>query len=53
MARPQIDYRDLDRPTINRRPTVTTHEGSTARKIDQDKDMDYLDIPAFLRRQAD
>lgn len=55
VARPQMDYRDLDRPTINRRPSVSPHEGSTARKLDQhqDKDMDYLDIPAFLRRQAD
>ena len=52
VARPQMDYRDLDRPTISRRPSVTTHEGSTARKVEQhqDKDMDYLDIPAFLRR---
>jgi len=51
----QPDYRGLDRPTINRRPSSTQIEGNTARKVDQqqDKDMDYLDIPAFLRRQAD
>jgi cell division protein FtsZ len=50
------DYRELDKPTISRRqPVAVSGEGSTARKLDQrqDADMDYLDIPAFLRRQAD
>ena len=48
------DYEVLDKPTINRRGAVMT-EGSAARKLDvkQDPDMDYLDIPAFLRRQVD
>jgi cell division protein FtsZ len=46
-----IDYGALDKPTITRRPTTE----ATARKLDlrQDADLDYLDIPAFLRRQAD
>ncbi|MGV6806636.1 MAG: cell division protein FtsZ [bacterium] len=48
------DYGKLDRPTVIRRQP---HSGgaATAQKLDQglDQDMDYLDIPAFLRRQAD
>jgi len=47
-----VDYKKLDRPTVMR--------GSNAQAAPQaspdtnnSKDMDYLDIPAFLRRQAD
>jgi hypothetical protein len=29
------------------------NEARAANKFDQDYDLDYLDIPAFLRRQAD
>ena len=48
-----IDYGLLDKPTINLRTTVS--DGSTARKMDvhADPEMDYLDVPAFLRKQAD
>ena len=47
----EIDYGALEKPTITRRPITET----TARRLDlrQDADLDYLDIPAFLRRQAD
>ncbi len=43
----EVDYGELERPTVMRqqqapRPPVNTAEA-----------MDYLDIPAFLRRQAD
>ncbi len=43
------DYSQLDRPT------VTRQAGNAAKKVDvaDRPDMDYLDIPAFLRRQAD
>ena len=55
-TRPEPDYRDMERPAITRRNPVSV-EGSTARKVEQqterDSDLDYLDIPAFLRRQAD
>ena len=56
-ARPAAatDYSDLDRPAITRRPSASAGDGNTARRIDQNQegDLDYLDIPAFLRRQAD
>ncbi|MGB5098141.1 MAG: cell division protein FtsZ [Porticoccaceae bacterium] len=47
----EIDYGALEKPTITRRPITE----ATARRLDlrQDADLDYLDIPAFLRRQAD
>ena len=47
----EIDYAALDKPAISRRP----HTEATARNLDlrRDADLDYLDIPAFLRRQAD
>ncbi|MGJ8687414.1 MAG: cell division protein FtsZ [Spongiibacteraceae bacterium] len=47
------DYRKLDRPTVMR-----NSQAAVARDLEMpapmaDKDMEYLDIPAFLRRQAD
>ncbi|CAH0993170.1 Cell division protein FtsZ [Sinobacterium norvegicum] len=52
------NYNELDRPTVMRKRTTdalspkaaAVPEPSTA---GADKDMEYLDIPAFLRRQAD
>ncbi len=53
-ARPDsaaVNYRDLDRPTVMRNQA---HAGAaTAAKLNPHDDLDYLDIPAFLRRQAD
>ena len=44
-----LDYHKLERPTVMRKqPTVATTK-ATAESAE--KDMDYLDIPAFLRRQ--
>lgn len=43
----KVDYRDFDRPTVMRQKTAN-EQGLAV-----DKDADYLDIPAFLRRQAD
>ena len=51
-----IDYGRLDQPTVNRRSAPTTNSGeATARKLDAqlDTETDYLDVPAFLRKQAD
>jgi len=48
------DYgNDLDRPTVFRqREAVVSHQSNLA--LDQDTDdMEWIDIPAFLRRQAD
>jgi cell division protein FtsZ len=48
---PAVNYRDLDRPTVMRNQA---HAGATsAAKMNPHDDLDYLDIPAFLRRQAD
>lgn len=47
---PMPDYRDMDRPTYMRNPSLAVG-GAAAEKVDTD--LDYLDIPAFLRRQAD
>ena len=45
-----VNYKDYDRPTVQRQ----SHAGTaTAAKLNPQDDMDYLDIPAFLRRQAD
>ena len=41
------DYSNLDRPTVLR--AAESHNMETAQGLDED----YLDIPAFLRRQAD
>ncbi|EMQ5441972.1 cell division protein FtsZ [Pseudomonas aeruginosa] len=49
-----VNYRDLDRPTVMRNQSHGS--AATAAKLnpqDDLDDLDYLDIPAFLRRQAD
>jgi cell division protein FtsZ len=43
------DYRELDRPTVLRNGASARQTGAAA----AEGNMDYLDIPAFLRRQAD
>jgi len=48
------NYDDLDKPTVMRqggqKENRETRFGAQSKK---DMDLDYLDIPAFLRRQAD
>ncbi|PLW70371.1 cell division protein FtsZ [Pseudohalioglobus lutimaris] len=44
------DYRDLDRPAVQRRQRAA---GGQAHAVASDADEEYFDIPAFLRRQAD
>ncbi|HBO6810407.1 cell division protein FtsZ [Pseudomonas aeruginosa] len=46
-----VNYRDLDRPTVMRNQSHGS--AATATKLNPQDDLDYLDIPAFLRRQAD
>jgi cell division protein FtsZ len=43
------DYSALDRPTIMRQ----SHAALSEKPMPEGKDMEYLDIPAFLRKQAD
>jgi cell division protein FtsZ len=47
-ANGEIDYGQLERPTVMRRKTVNEPQVKLP-----ETDLDYLDIPAFLRRQAD
>jgi cell division protein FtsZ len=43
-----LDYKALEKPTVIR------HSSPRDRKVvGSDTSMDYLDVPAFLRRQAD
>jgi cell division protein FtsZ len=45
----EVDYTELDRPAVIRRKAA----GDPLPPPSSADDMDYLDIPAFLRRQAD
>ncbi|ACO77556.1 cell division protein FtsZ [Azotobacter vinelandii CA] len=45
-----VNYKDYERPTVQRQSHAAS---ATAAKINPQDDLDYLDIPAFLRRQAD
>jgi cell division protein FtsZ len=44
----EVDYGKLDRPTVIRKQV-----SGDRYSVPGSADMDYLDIPAFLRRQAD
>jgi cell division protein FtsZ len=45
----EVDYKKLERPTAIRKKVV----GDTVELPEDKNSMDYLEIPAFLRRQAD
>lgn len=47
------DYRQLDKPAIMRNRQSSGRAPMVAKAVGADIDMDYLDIPAFLRKQAD
>ena len=47
----QVDYRKLDRPAYARHNAALQQDNLAEDLANQD--LDYLDIPAFLRRQAD
>jgi len=52
--REETDYRQLDRPAVMRnRPAADRGAAMKQAAGAETADMDYLDIPAFLRRQAD
>jgi cell division protein FtsZ len=46
----EVNYNHYDRPAMQRR---ASGGAATASKPSNQEEMDYLDIPAFLRRQAD
>ena len=50
--REQTDYSKLDRPAVLRNRPVD-RGAVVAQAVGAEADIDYLDIPAFLRRQAD
>ncbi len=50
--REQMDYSQLDRPAVLRNRPVD-RGAFVAQAVGAEADIDYLDIPAFLRRQAD
>ena len=52
-ANGQPDYSQLDRPTVMRANQAQASKPPAAEVAPEDRDMEYLDIPAFLRRQAD
>lgn len=46
-----VDYDQLERPTVLRQKAEKMHKDAS--QSNNDEDMDYLDIPAFLRRNQD
>lgn len=46
-----VDYDQLERPTVLRQKAEKMHKDAS--QSNSDDDMDYLDIPAFLRRNQD
>ena len=51
-ATPPVDYAALDRPAHLRANSHSSNAAALAAPLG-DKELEYLDIPAFLRRQAD
>ncbi len=51
---PAVAYKDLDRPTVMRNQQSAAVAKEVAKPVPTaERDLEYLDIPAFLRRQAD
>lgn len=49
----EVSYEGLDKPTVMRQNKIEGRETRFGAQPKKDMDLDYLDIPAFLRRQAD
>ena len=49
----EVDYSQLERPAVMRHQNVAAAGGGRHGAAAAEADLDYLDIPAFLRRQAD
>ncbi len=52
---PAVAYRELDRPTVmrNQQSAAVLAKDVAKPAMAAERDLEYLDIPAFLRRQAD
>jgi cell division protein FtsZ len=48
-----VNYDVLDKPTVIRHSKQETRETRFGAQPKNDQELDYLDVPAFLRRQAD
>ncbi len=49
-----VDYHQLERPTYLRNQDSTKPQvQQPVAELDREKEMEYLDIPAFLRKQED
>ncbi len=53
VANGEAKFEELDTPTINRQKKTEIRETRFGAQPKNDLDLDYLDVPAFLRRQAD
>jgi len=50
----EVNYKELEKPAVMRQNKIETRETRFGAQPKRDAaDLDYLDIPAFLRRQAD
>mgnify|MGYP000574872747 CR=1 FL=1 len=50
----RVDYSDLDRPAVERkRAAQQAASGRGQQAVNTAEDLDFIDIPTFLRRQAD
>ncbi|MBL4570942.1 MAG: cell division protein FtsZ [Alcanivorax sp.] len=50
----RVDYSDLDRPAVERkRAAQQAASGRGQQAVSTAEDLDFIDIPTFLRRQAD
>lgn len=48
-----VDYADLDRPAVDRKRAAQQAAGGRSQAVNTAEDLDFIDIPTFLRRQAD
>jgi len=48
-----LDYHQLDRPTYLRNQDSAKPQAQPVVEVDREKEMEFLDIPAFLRKQED
>ena len=49
----RVDYNDLDRPAVERKRAQQQAASGGRQAVNTAEDLDFIDIPTFLRRQAD